>query len=162
MNCNRTINLMSDYVDGSLDELARHKFELHITECRDCSVELDAMRTMVDDLGSLGGCKSPVDCWAGVRRRIAESPPQSLWRTYLLRPAAAVPLFAVILLLSIFLIRPTPLEGPVSVSSTISVSEYSRYVSAHSRLRGQGAFSDPAVTFVAAELETAEITGQRE
>ena len=162
MNCSKTTNLMSDYVDDCLDGHIVREFEEHIGGCRECSAELDAMKSLVGELASLGDRKCPVDCWADVRGRVRQVRPRPVWRTYLLRPAAAIPVLAAILMLGVFLVRPTPVEKPVAVSSAISAPEFSRYMSAHSRLKSRGAFSDPDVTFISAELETAEMAGLRD
>ena len=148
---------MSDYLDGHLAVRARAEFEFHVEQCGKCESELRQTRSMLQELASLGGRKSPVDCWDHVRRRAIQSPPQPLWRKYLFRPAAAVPALAAALLLAAILIWPGSTPEPARVNSVVSVPEYTRYVSEHSRLQSQEAFTDPVITFVAAELETREL-----
>ncbi len=158
MNCDKVANLISDYLDGHLAVQARSEFESHVGGCDNCASELRQTRSMLQELAALGGCKSPVDCWGHVRRHTIRSRPQVLWRRYLLRPAAAVPALAAVLLLAALLIWPGSTPEPVRAHSAVSVSEYTLYVSEHSRLQSEGAFTDPAITFITAELETAELS----
>ena len=163
MNCKKAVDLMSDYVDECVADRARIEFEAHVTACEHCSVELRAMRSMLSSLGSLRGCKAPVDCWVHVRQRIVESevtePPR---RVPLLRPALAICTFAVAVLLAAFLIWPSAVDQPPAPAASVSIPEYTRYISAHSRVRQREVFTDPVVTFVAAELETADLPARRE
>ncbi len=161
MNCEKAANLISDYLDGHLAAGACSEFQSHIDRCDKCASEVEHTRSMVKELSSLGGWKSPVDCWDHVRRHAVQSRPQPLWRTYLLRPVAAVPAFAAVLLLAVLLVWPRPIDEPARTQGAVSVPEYTRYVSEHSRLQSQEAFTDPVVTFVTAELETAELSRPR-
>lgn len=160
MNCKKVSDLMSDYVDEILPEKIRADFELHIKECDECRDGLRVMNDMLADLNSLGGQQIPVNCWASVRERIIERKTRKpLWYSWILKPAIAAPVFALCLLLTIFLAWPDNIKDP-QVTNLVSDAEYSRYIGAHSNLQSQQAFSDPDVIFISAELERASLVGE--
>lgn len=163
MNCKNAVDLMSDYLDECLADRVCIEFEAHVAECEHCSAELRATRSMLSSLGALGGCKTPVDCWDRVRQRIVEPEvTRRPRRVPLLRPALGISALAVAVLLAAFLIWPSAVDQPVTPAPSVSIPEYTRYISAHSRVRQREVFTDPVVTFVAAELETADLPARRE
>jgi anti-sigma factor RsiW len=56
MNCNELVELVTAYLDGSLDADTRARFDLHLLECDGCENYLEQFRATVATLG-----KIPVD-----------------------------------------------------------------------------------------------------
>lgn len=158
MKCKKATDLICGYIDDCLSPPLRCEFEAHTQECPECRAELAATEDMLSCLGSLSCRQAPVDCWDGVRERISSPQPRSAWGSWFLRPVLAAPALAAALLLGGFLFWPANVVEPVG-QSPASIPEYSHYIAAHSRLQRQQAFTDPDVTFVAAELETAGAAG---
>lgn len=162
MNCKKCAELISEYVDNCLPVRLGEDFEAHISQCRKCADELRATQDLVKFLGALAVGKAPRDCWSGVRERILASEARTPARALrILKPAFAVPVIAVLIMLAVMLFRPTPVHEP-GPPVLVSVPEYSRYISAHSSLQRQQTLTDPHVTFIAAELEKASLTHGRD
>ena len=157
MNCRKVADLMSDYLDGCLADHIRSEVALHLGKCSRCAAELQEMGCMVSSLRALSEHRSPVNCWEAVQSQIVESGVRrSVWWNWVLRPVVAAPALAVAAMFIAFVMWFSPVPQPMTeVASNL---EYSRYISAHSRLQREQAFTDPDVTFVAAELETANIS----
>lgn len=158
MKCGKAVKLVSDYVDGCLAVAVRAEFEAHVSQCERCAAELRDTERLVSSLASLSKGRAPVDCWAGISERITERERRAFsWGGRLLKPAFAVPAVALAIVLALLAVQPSHIEEePVRVA--VPVAEYDHYISAHSRLQREQAFSDPDVTFVAAELQKASLT----
>lgn len=162
MNCKKCAELISEHMDNCLAGRLAEQFDAHISHCRKCAGELRAMEGMIRSLGDLAVQRAPRDCWSGVRERIIAGEAQTSARALtILRPAFAVPVCAVLILVAVMLFRPTPVHEPAP-PALVSVPEYSRYISAHSSLQRQQTLTDPHVTFIAAELEKASLTHGRD
>jgi anti-sigma factor RsiW len=59
MNCRQVVELMTDYLDGTLSAADRLKFEEHIAGCDGCRAYLAQMRTTRDMVGRLAGESIP-------------------------------------------------------------------------------------------------------
>lgn len=163
MKCEKITDLMSDYIDDCLFDTVRVEFELHVQVCEDCSRELALMQDMLTSLQSLSDMKSPVDCWSEVRARISRR--ESVWSVVLhcvMRPCVAAPAFALGILLALFLVWPSPMDDPsleqqVNApnirATTASKAEFVSFIGAHNRVEHEQDYSDPDVTFIAAEME---------
>ena len=57
--CREFVELVTDYLEGSLAPEERARFEAHLAECDGCAGYLDDMRRMVDSMSSLP--EPPVD-----------------------------------------------------------------------------------------------------
>jgi anti-sigma factor RsiW len=53
MDCNELVELVTSYLDGSLDPDTRARFDVHLTECDGCENYLQQFRSTVDTLGKL-------------------------------------------------------------------------------------------------------------
>lgn len=53
MDCNELVELVTSYLDGSLDPDARARFDVHLTECDGCENYLQQFRATVDTLGRI-------------------------------------------------------------------------------------------------------------
>lgn len=70
MDCAGIKALLSEYIDGTLDEKIRNGVEHHLSICRSCRQEWIALKTLVTELGSLGSEKAPEDFLEKVHQRI--------------------------------------------------------------------------------------------
>lgn len=159
MKCPVVADLMSEYLDGCLDGEQCAEFEFHIGQCPKCESELRQVRDMISALRSLGGCKSPVDCWERTRERIAQ-PASSQFLQWLLRPVLAVPVVVSALAIALLLTWPARMQEPTA-AEVVSPAEYSHYLAAHSAAQHRQALNDPEVAFAAAELERARLVSYR-
>ncbi|BBZ26527.1 hypothetical protein MMAD_08220 [Mycolicibacterium madagascariense] len=53
MDCIELVELVTAYLDGSLDAQTRERFDLHLLECDGCENYLQQFRVTVRTLGSL-------------------------------------------------------------------------------------------------------------
>ena len=53
MNCTELVELVTGYLDGSLDPDARARFDMHLLECDGCENYLQQFRATVATLGSI-------------------------------------------------------------------------------------------------------------
>jgi anti-sigma factor RsiW len=53
LNCNEFVELVTDFLDGALDEDAEQRFVEHLAECPGCDVYFDQFRQTIDTLGTL-------------------------------------------------------------------------------------------------------------
>ena len=53
MECRAAVELMTDYLEGALDDRGEQDFESHLAACRACTAYLDQMRSTIDALGRL-------------------------------------------------------------------------------------------------------------
>jgi hypothetical protein len=53
--CHQVVELVTDYLEGALDDADRTRFELHIMVCRGCQTYLDQMRLTSDTVGAVAG-----------------------------------------------------------------------------------------------------------
>ena len=53
MDCNELVELVTAYLDGSLDPDTRARFDVHLLECDGCANYLQQFRSTVDTLGKV-------------------------------------------------------------------------------------------------------------
>lgn len=53
MDCNELVELVTAYLDGTLDLHTRARFDAHLLECDGCESYLQQMRATVDTLGKI-------------------------------------------------------------------------------------------------------------
>ena len=53
MNCNELVELVTGYLDGSLDPDTRARFDMHLLECDGCENYLQQFRATVQTLGAV-------------------------------------------------------------------------------------------------------------
>ena len=53
MDCNELVELVTAYLDGSLDPEMRARFDVHLLECDDCQNYLQQFRATIETLGSV-------------------------------------------------------------------------------------------------------------
>ena len=53
MDCNELVELVTAYLDGSLDLQDRARFDVHLLECDDCENYLQQFRSTVATVGNI-------------------------------------------------------------------------------------------------------------
>ncbi|RDH76308.1 zf-HC2 domain-containing protein [Mycolicibacterium moriokaense] len=53
MDCNELVELVTAYLDGSLDPETRARFDMHLLECDGCENYLQQFRATIDTLGKV-------------------------------------------------------------------------------------------------------------
>lgn len=53
MNCNELVELVTAYLDGSLDLETRARFDVHLVECDGCQNYVQQLQATVDTLGRI-------------------------------------------------------------------------------------------------------------
>ena len=53
IRCHQIVELVTDYLEGALDEAERTRFEMHIMVCRGCENYVDQMRQAADAAGDV-------------------------------------------------------------------------------------------------------------
>jgi hypothetical protein len=70
MNCAGIQELLSEYIDGTLDTNAVQVVEKHISVCQDCKHTLASLRAMVEELHTLEPIKAPADFLEKIHQRM--------------------------------------------------------------------------------------------
>ena len=70
MECTRVRELISEYIDETLDAEVRAAVEEHVSACMGCKEELTKVSALVDELGSLGPVKAPGDLLEKIHERM--------------------------------------------------------------------------------------------
>ena len=69
MNCRQVVELMTDYIEGTLAPAERARFEEHIAGCDGCTAYLDQMRITRRIVGGLADVPMP----QSVERELVEA-----------------------------------------------------------------------------------------
>lgn len=51
--CQEMVELVTDYLEGRLDDAARGRFEAHVAECDACTLYIEQMRMTITALGHI-------------------------------------------------------------------------------------------------------------
>jgi anti-sigma factor RsiW len=51
ISCQEVVEIVTDYLEGQLDEATRTELEAHLTLCPGCDQYLEQMRATIDELG---------------------------------------------------------------------------------------------------------------
>ena len=70
MECVRVKELLSEYIDETLDQETRKAVEKHLSTCDGCAEELASLRSLVKELNSLEKVKPPVDFLEQLHERL--------------------------------------------------------------------------------------------
>jgi hypothetical protein len=116
-DCSEIKTLLSEYVDGALDDKAKALADEHLRTCPACREELESLKALVRETGSLESVKAPADFLAQLHKRMERRPRLSELRKWLFYPlrvkiplelaGAAVMAF---LIFSILSVQETPLR----------------------------------------------------
>jgi len=69
LDCDQLVELVTAYLDGSLDLDTRERFDLHLAECDGCENYLQQFRTTVSTLGKV----TEADLDLGFREKLLKS-----------------------------------------------------------------------------------------
>ncbi len=72
MQCARIVKLLSEYLDGELDTEQANMVKVHLSGCKRCAIEFQALRGVTERLDSLGNVPPPEDFLEGVHCRLEE------------------------------------------------------------------------------------------
>ena len=72
MDCKKIRELLSEYIDGTLDAKTRDVVEEHLKTCKGCKEELEALKACIREVSSLKGVKAPGDFLERVHQRIEQ------------------------------------------------------------------------------------------
>jgi anti-sigma factor RsiW len=53
LTCKEVVEIVTDYLEGSMSPEERRRFEAHLQDCNGCSTYLEQMRQTIQALGSL-------------------------------------------------------------------------------------------------------------
>jgi anti-sigma factor RsiW len=53
LTCREMVELVTDYLEGRLDDAARQRFEAHVAECDACTLYVEQMRQTIVALGHI-------------------------------------------------------------------------------------------------------------
>jgi len=74
MSCRQTQKLISEYIDGTLDEKKACKLESHLEECPACREVLEDLRKIAGEAKGLETPSPSPQVWAGIQRRLIQEP----------------------------------------------------------------------------------------
>ena len=70
MDCAKIQELLSEYIDGTLDAKAVQVVEKHVSVCQDCKETLASLSAMVEELNALEPVKAPADFLEKIHQRM--------------------------------------------------------------------------------------------
>jgi len=53
LTCREMVELVTDYLEGRLDDSGRERFEAHVAECAACTLYIEQMRMTIAALGHI-------------------------------------------------------------------------------------------------------------
>jgi hypothetical protein len=131
MECTRTQDRLSSYLDGDLSVREQEEIAGHIRQCSRCAEEEKALRETLSLLRNLPAEAAPPELLEGVRLRIAEKTAVPLWKKLFLPAYIKIPLEAAAVVLVFLLVygiqkempAKTPVPSPpVSAESGVRVA----------------------------------------
>ena len=70
MECAKIKELLSEYIDGTLDAQNKALVEAHLLACKNCKEELASLKVIIKELGSLESVEAPEDFLEKIHERI--------------------------------------------------------------------------------------------
>jgi hypothetical protein len=104
MECTRTWDLLSSYLDGDLSDREQEGIADHIRQCSRCAEEERALRETLSLLRTLPAEAAPPELLKGVRLRIEEKTAVPLWKKLFLPVHIKIPLEAAAVVLVFLLV----------------------------------------------------------
>jgi hypothetical protein len=115
MECARTWDRLSAYLDGDLPEKERERIAQHLRQCARCAEEERALKETLALLRNLPARKAPPELLEGVRRRIGKEQAKTpLWKKLFLPAHIKIPLEAAAVVLVFLLAYGVQKEMPSS------------------------------------------------
>ncbi|MBN1931702.1 MAG: zf-HC2 domain-containing protein [Desulfobacterales bacterium] len=129
MDCAEIKSLLSEYIDGTLDEKSKEVVKHHLSLCKICRQECIALKNLVMELNSLESEKPPADFLEKVHQRIRSTSPLERVLRFLFLPLrlkvpleVAAALVSVGLIFFVFHIQP-PAKKIAEISKTFNAIE---------------------------------------
>ena len=66
LTCQELVEIVTDYLEGSMTESERARFDAHIQDCHGCTHYLEQMRKTIEVVGKLTEDIAPVDARDGL------------------------------------------------------------------------------------------------
>jgi hypothetical protein len=85
-DCSEIRTLLSEYLDDALDAKAKALADEHLRSCPACREELDSLKTLVKDLGSMESVRAPADFLDQLHKRMERPSRVSTLREWLFYP----------------------------------------------------------------------------
>ena len=85
-DCSEIRTLLSEYLDDALDAKAKALADEHLRSCPACREELDSLKTLVKDLGSMESVRAPADFLDQLHKRMERPSRVSTLRDWLFYP----------------------------------------------------------------------------
>jgi hypothetical protein len=85
-DCSEIRTLLSEYLDDALDAKAKALADEHLRSCPACREELDSLKTLVKDLGSIESVRAPADFLDKLHKRMERPSRVSTLREWLFYP----------------------------------------------------------------------------
>jgi hypothetical protein len=135
MNCAGIEELLSGYIDGTLDAKAVQAVEKHISVCRNCKDTLDSLNDVIKELNALEPLKPPADFLEKIHQRMeSRSYFRRLFKTFFIPFKIKLPLqlaaaaFASILVVMVLNIQKTEYQKmrPLKTSKSQWFAEKSK------------------------------------
>jgi anti-sigma factor RsiW len=114
MECTRTWDLLSSYLDGDLSDREQEGIADHIRQCSRCAEEERALRETLTLLRALPAEAAPPELLKGVRLRIGEKTAVPLWKKLFLPVHIKIPLEAAAVVLVFLLVYGIQKEMPAT------------------------------------------------
>ena len=106
MDCKIIKNLLSEYLEGDLDDLQKAQVEKHLSTCKDCAAEVESLKHLIKDLGSLKKVSAPEDLLDGIHRQLGIQPKKKPFIDRIKLPLEAAGVLVSIILIVIFINQP--------------------------------------------------------
>ena len=112
MECTRTQDMLSSYLDGDLSDREQEEIAGHMRQCSRCAEEERALRETLSLLRNLPAEAAPPELLKGVKLRIAEKTAVPLWKKVFLPAHIKIPLEAAAVVLVFLLVYGIQKEMP--------------------------------------------------
>jgi anti-sigma factor RsiW len=64
LSCQELVELVTDYIEGALDDVTRARFDAHLTDCDGCTAYVEQMRETIRLVGRLDETNIPPEARA--------------------------------------------------------------------------------------------------
>jgi len=126
MNCQRFETLLTDYIDGALDQHVHSAVDIHLEGCSSCTLLVKEVRSLCTELSHFPEVSVPNDLVDEIVERTSGKPQtHSLWHDYLVpavRPFLTQRYAFATIMIFVFLSFAVNLAGPEFSASSLSPS----------------------------------------
>jgi len=106
MECKIIKDLLSEYLEGDLGDLQKAQVEEHLSVCKDCTAELESLKRLIKNLGSLKKVAAPPDLLDGIHRQLGIQPKKKVSVNRIWVPLEAAGVLVSIILIVLFINQP--------------------------------------------------------